>query len=109
MNHLTRRQVLMAGAAAIPAGFDSRATAQTPTRPPTAPQGRAVIKGRLNGSIANGLDDNANHDSIVKNFEQNIPLAAKQRVPRPHRVPGALSYRRCARAPRTGQHSGVEL
>jgi hydroxypyruvate isomerase len=134
MTHLTRRQVLMAGAAAIAAGLDSRATAQTPMRPQTAPQGRAVTKGRLKqsvcrgpysriplpefckavaemgltaidllqpdeweaikpyglicsmgyaggGSIPNALNNKTNHDTIVKNFDQNIPLAAKQRVP----------------------------
>jgi len=33
------------------------------------------------GSIPNGLNNKANHDVILKSFEQNIPLAAKQRVP----------------------------
>ena len=54
MTHLTRRQVLMAGAAAIAAGRDSPATAQTPTRPQPAPQGRAVTKGRLKQSVCRG-------------------------------------------------------
>jgi hydroxypyruvate isomerase len=33
------------------------------------------------GSIANGLNVKANHDEIVRNFEQNIPKAAAQKVP----------------------------
>jgi len=33
------------------------------------------------GSIADGLNVRANHDRIVKNFEQNIPKAAAQKVP----------------------------
>jgi hydroxypyruvate isomerase len=33
------------------------------------------------GSIANGLNVKANHDEIVKNFEQNIPKAAARKVP----------------------------
>jgi hydroxypyruvate isomerase len=33
------------------------------------------------GSIPDGLNNPVNHDSIVRNFEQNIPLAAKAGVP----------------------------
>jgi hydroxypyruvate isomerase len=33
------------------------------------------------GSIANGLNVKANHDAIVKNFEQNLPKAAAAKVP----------------------------
>ena len=33
------------------------------------------------GSIANGLNVKANHDAIVKNFEQKIPKAAAMKVP----------------------------
>ncbi len=33
------------------------------------------------GSIPNGLNVKANHDQIVKNFEENIPKAAAQKVP----------------------------
>ena len=33
------------------------------------------------GSIADGLNVRSNHDRIVKNFEQNIPKAAAQKVP----------------------------
>jgi hydroxypyruvate isomerase len=33
------------------------------------------------GSIPKALNDPANHDQIVQNFEQNIPLAAKAHVP----------------------------
>jgi hydroxypyruvate isomerase len=33
------------------------------------------------GSIPNGLNNKANHDAIVKGFEEFIPLAAKQKVP----------------------------
>ena len=33
------------------------------------------------GSIANGLNVKANHDMIVKNFEQKIPKAAAMKVP----------------------------
>ena len=33
------------------------------------------------GSIANGLNNKANHDTILKAFEQNIPLAVKRGVP----------------------------
>jgi hydroxypyruvate isomerase len=33
------------------------------------------------GSIANGLNVKANHDAIVKNFEQNLPKAAAMKVP----------------------------
>jgi hydroxypyruvate isomerase len=33
------------------------------------------------GSIPNGLNNPANHDSIVKGLEQNIPLAEKFKVP----------------------------
>jgi hydroxypyruvate isomerase len=33
------------------------------------------------GTIPNAFNNKANHDMIVKNLEQNIPLAAKQLVP----------------------------
>src|SRR3954453_15644651 len=33
------------------------------------------------GTIPNGLNVKANHDEIVRNFEQNIPKAAAQKVP----------------------------
>src|SRR3954464_2423680 len=33
------------------------------------------------GTIPNGLNAKANHDEIVRNFEQNIPKAAAQKVP----------------------------
>jgi hydroxypyruvate isomerase len=33
------------------------------------------------GSIPNGLNVKANHDAIVRNFEQNLPKAAAQKVP----------------------------
>jgi hydroxypyruvate isomerase len=33
------------------------------------------------GSIANGLNVKANHDAIVKNFEEKIPKAAAMKVP----------------------------
>jgi hydroxypyruvate isomerase len=33
------------------------------------------------GSIADGLNVKANHDAIVKNFEQNLPKAAAAKVP----------------------------
>lgn len=33
------------------------------------------------GSIADGLNNKANHDTIIKAFEKNIPLAAKHGVP----------------------------
>jgi hydroxypyruvate isomerase len=33
------------------------------------------------GSIGNGLNDKANHDGIVKNFEERIPRAAAMKVP----------------------------
>jgi hydroxypyruvate isomerase len=33
------------------------------------------------GSIANGLNDKANHDAIVRNFEERIPRAAALKVP----------------------------
>jgi hydroxypyruvate isomerase len=33
------------------------------------------------GSIANGLNVKANHDAIVRNFEQNLPKAAAAKVP----------------------------
>jgi hydroxypyruvate isomerase len=33
------------------------------------------------GSIANGLNVKANHDAIVKNFEENLPKAAAAKVP----------------------------
>jgi hydroxypyruvate isomerase len=33
------------------------------------------------GTIPNGLNNKANHDAIVKSFEQNIPLAAKLGTP----------------------------
>jgi hydroxypyruvate isomerase len=33
------------------------------------------------GSIANGLNVKANHDAIVRNFEQNLPKAAAFKVP----------------------------
>jgi hydroxypyruvate isomerase len=33
------------------------------------------------GSIPNGVNNKANHDAIVKGFEEFIPLAAKQNVP----------------------------
>jgi len=33
------------------------------------------------GSIPNGLNVRANHDAIVKNFEEKIPRAAKMKVP----------------------------
>jgi hypothetical protein len=33
------------------------------------------------GTIPKGLNDKANHDGIVKGFEQNIPLAAQHKVP----------------------------
>ncbi len=33
------------------------------------------------GSIADGLNNKANHDTIIKAFEKNIPLAAKAGVP----------------------------
>jgi len=134
MGHLTRRQALMAGAAAIAAGLDVRPAAQTPAQTATTSPGRAVAKGRLKqsvcrgpfnkiplpefckavadigltaidllqpaeweilkpyglicsmgyaggGTIANGFNNKSNHDPIVQNFEQNIPLAAKQGVP----------------------------
>ena len=134
MGDLTRRDVLVAGAAAIAAGLGTRPTAQTPSGTQSAPQGRAVTRGRLKqsvcrgpynriplpefcravadmglmaidllqpadweavkpyglicsmgyaggGSIPTAFNNKANHDTIVKNFEQNIPLAAKQGVP----------------------------
>ena len=33
------------------------------------------------GTIPDGLNVTANHDAIVKNFEQNIPRAAALKVP----------------------------
>jgi hydroxypyruvate isomerase len=33
------------------------------------------------GTIPDGLNVRANHDAIVKNFEQNIPVAAAQKIP----------------------------
>src|SRR5688572_14030936 len=33
------------------------------------------------GTIANGLNNRANHDGIVKGLEENVPLAAKAGVP----------------------------
>ena len=33
------------------------------------------------GTIANGLNNRANHDAIVKGLEENVPLAAKAGVP----------------------------
>jgi hydroxypyruvate isomerase len=33
------------------------------------------------GSIPNGFNNKANHDSIIQGLEQNVPLAAKQNVP----------------------------
>jgi hydroxypyruvate isomerase len=33
------------------------------------------------GSIANGLNDKANHDAIVRGFDEKIPRAAAQKVP----------------------------
>jgi hydroxypyruvate isomerase len=134
LRHLTRRQLLVAGAATFAAGLGARPTGHTPTHTRTAAQGRAVTKARLKqsvcrgpysriplpdfckavadmgltaidllqpadwetikpyglicsmgyaggGSIPNALNNKANHDAIVKSFEETIPLAARQRVP----------------------------
>ena len=37
--------------------------------------------GAPNSSIPNGMNNKANHDAMVKDFELNIPLAAKKHIP----------------------------